>query len=66
LEGVADHWNHRADADYCSPPGNLFRLMSAARQKMLFENMARSIGGAPPRHPVERYPQLPQGSPGLR
>jgi catalase len=47
IEGAADRWNHRADTDYYSQPGALFRLMSAAQQKVLFENTARSIGEAP-------------------
>ncbi|PTR08140.1 catalase [Nitrosospira sp. Nsp5] len=47
LEGAADHWNHRVDEDYYSQPGNLFRLMPPAQQQVLFENTARSIGGAP-------------------
>jgi catalase len=46
LEGVADHWNHRVDDDYYSQPGALFRLMTPAQQKVLFENTARSLGGA--------------------
>jgi len=45
--GAADHWNHREDTDYFSQPGRLFRLMSPAQQQILFENTARSIGGAP-------------------
>ncbi len=47
LQGAADHWNHREDADYYSQPGALFRLMTRAQQDVLFENTARSIGGAP-------------------
>ena len=49
LTGAADHWNHRdrEDADYYSQPGALFRLMSPAQQQALFENAARSVGGAP-------------------
>jgi catalase len=46
LEGAADHWNHREDSDYYSQPGALFRLMTPAQQKALFENTARSLGGA--------------------
>ena len=46
LEGAADHWNHREDADYYSQPGQLFRLMTPAQQQALFENTARSVGGA--------------------
>lgn len=47
LEGSADHWDHRVDEDYYTQPGNLFRLMNAAQRQALFENTARSIGGAP-------------------
>ena len=47
LEGAAGHWNHREDTDYYSQPGKLYRLMSPAQQKALFENTARSVGGAP-------------------
>jgi catalase len=47
IEGAADHWNHREDEDYYSQPGKLFRLMGAAKQKLLFANTARAIGGAP-------------------
>ena len=46
IEGMADHWNHRVDEDYYSQPGNLFRLMTSAQQQVLFENTARSVGGA--------------------
>ncbi len=43
----ADHWNYREDdEDYYTQPGMLFRLMSSDQQKVLFENTARSIGGA--------------------
>jgi catalase len=47
LDGAADHWNHRADEDYYSQPGKLFRLMSAAQQAVLFANTARAMGDAP-------------------
>ncbi|MDP3678647.1 MAG: catalase [Methylotenera sp.] len=46
IEGMADHWNHREDDDYYSQPGALFRLMTPAQQQVLFENTARSVGGA--------------------
>ncbi|MBQ0712591.1 MAG: catalase [Porticoccus sp.] len=46
LEGSAGHWNHREDDDYYSQPGALFRLMTAEQQQALFENTARSVGGA--------------------
>ena len=45
--GAADRWNHREDGDYYSQPGALFRLMTPAQQQVLFENTARSVGGAP-------------------
>jgi catalase len=47
LEGAADHWDHRADEDYYSQPGKLFRLMSPGQQKVLFENTDRALGDAP-------------------
>lgn len=47
IHGAADHWNHRADDDdYYTQAGDLFRLMNAAQQQLLFENTARSLGGA--------------------
>lgn len=46
IEGAADHWNHRVDEDYYSQPGDLFRLMTLEKQQLLFENTARSVGGA--------------------
>jgi len=47
IEGAADHWNHRVDDDYYSQPRALFRLITPAQRQVLFENTARSIGGAP-------------------
>ena len=46
LSGAAAHWNHREDQDYYSQAGNLFRVMSPEQQQLLFENTARSVGGA--------------------
>ena len=46
LEGAAGHWDHRDDDDYYTQPGNLFRLMTPEKQRLLFENTARSVGGA--------------------
>ncbi len=47
LFGSADHWDHREDDnDYYTQAGDLFRLMSAEQQQVLFENTARSVGGA--------------------
>ncbi|MCL4130482.1 UNVERIFIED_CONTAM: hypothetical protein GTU68_039703 [Idotea baltica] len=46
LEGTAGRWNHREDEDYFSQPGALFRLMTPKQQQVLFENTARSVGGA--------------------
>ena len=48
IDGAANRWNHREDADYYSQPGDLFRLMTPAQQKLLFENTARAIKGAGP------------------
>jgi catalase len=46
LEGDAGHWDHRVDDDHWEQPGNLFRLMNGAQRQALFDNTARSIGGA--------------------
>ncbi len=46
LSGAVDHWNQREDNDFWSQPGALFRLMSPAEQKRLFENTARAMAGA--------------------
>ncbi len=47
LFGSADHWDHREDDnDYYTQAGDLFRLMNAEQQQVLFENTARSVGGA--------------------
>ncbi|MEH6577729.1 MAG: catalase [Amphritea sp.] len=46
VTGAASRWNHRDDDDYYSQPGALFRLMSPEQQQVLFENTARSVGGA--------------------
>jgi len=47
LFGSADHWDHREDdSDYYTQAGDLFRLMSPEQQQVLFENTARSVGGA--------------------
>ncbi|MFW2373579.1 MAG: catalase [Gammaproteobacteria bacterium] len=47
LDGAADHWNYREDDDdYYTQPGDLFRLMNPEQQQLLFENTARSVGGA--------------------
>ncbi len=47
LESAADHWDHRADEDYYSQPGKLYRLMTAGQQQALFDNTARAMGDAP-------------------
>ena len=47
LEGAADHWNHRVDEDYYSQPGALFRLLDAAQQQRLFDNIADDMREVP-------------------
>jgi len=44
-DGAADHWNHRTDDDYYSQPGALFRSMTPAQQRTLFDNTARAMRG---------------------
>ena len=47
LSGAAHNWDFREDdSDYYSQPAQLFNLMSADQQQVLFENTARSIGPA--------------------
>jgi catalase len=46
IDGAATHWDHRVDVDHFEQPGALFRLMSPGERQRLFENTARSIGGA--------------------
>ncbi|MDI6616860.1 MAG: catalase [Syntrophaceae bacterium] len=47
IDGDAYHWDFREDDDdYYTQPGKLFRLMSPAQQKVLFENTARNIAEA--------------------
>ena len=47
IDGAAEHWDYREDDDdYYAQPRALFRLMSPAQQQLLFENTARSLGGA--------------------
>lgn len=48
INGAADHWDYREDdADYFKQAGDLFRLMSAEQQQVLFENTARNMGDSP-------------------
>ncbi|MDI7863519.1 catalase [Rhizobiaceae bacterium n13] len=54
VEGYAAHYDHRLEDDHFEQPGNLFRLMSAKQQQVLFENTARAIAGAD-RHIQERH-----------
>ena len=46
LYGDATHWEHRADDDHYDQPGALYRLMKPDEQQRLFDNTARSLGGA--------------------
>ncbi len=70
LDGAADHWDFREDDDdYYSQPGDLFRLMTPEQQQALFENTARSIGGAErfiqERHIVNCYKADPEYGKGV-
>jgi len=47
LAGYAAHWDHRADEDYFSQAGDLFRLMTPEQQQALFDNTAASMNGVP-------------------
>ena len=44
FSGTADNWNYREDDDdYYTQPGDLFRLMSAEQQQVLFKNTAAEL-----------------------
>ncbi|WP_144821263.1 catalase [Marinobacter piscensis] len=48
LEGAADRFDFwETEPDYFTQPGNLFRLLSAEEQQVLFENTARNMEGVP-------------------
>ncbi|QWW72465.1 catalase [Rhizobium sp. WYJ-E13] len=46
VDGPADHYDHRLDDDHYQQPGDLFRMMSAQQQQVLFDNTARAMGDA--------------------
>jgi catalase len=46
LRGEATHWDQRAEDDHYTQPSTLFRLMKPDEQQRLFDNTARSLGGA--------------------
>jgi catalase len=47
LRGFADRYDHRADDDYYSQAGALFRLMNKQQKQQLFDNIAAAISGVP-------------------
>src|SRR3984893_11010604 len=50
VSGTVARHDHRADSDYYSQPGNLFRLMDAGAKGRLIGNIVGSLGsGVPPR-----------------
>jgi catalase len=64
VEGAADHWNHREDGDYYSQPRALFQLMTPDKRQVLFENTARSLGGAPKEIQVRHVRNCLKADPG--
>jgi catalase len=54
VDGDGAHWDHRVDDDHYEQPGDLFRKMSAAQRRALFDNTARQLGGAA-KHIQERH-----------
>ena len=48
MPGDGAQWDHRVDNDHWEQPGNLFRKMTPAQPKALFENTARAMGDARP------------------
>lgn len=48
LEGATDRFDYwETEPDYFTQPGNLFRLMTAEQQQVLFENTARNMQSVP-------------------
>jgi catalase len=47
LYGDADRYDHRAEADDYTQPGNLFRLFNAEQKQRLYGNIAASMAGVP-------------------
>ncbi|ODS05405.1 catalase [Vibrio scophthalmi] len=47
INGQGANYDHRVDEDYFSQAGDLFRLMSADQQQVLFDNTARAMDGVP-------------------
>ena len=45
LEGAADRYDHRADTDYYSQAGALFRVMNPEQQQLLVDNIASALRG---------------------
>jgi catalase len=54
VEGAAAHWDHRVDDDHYQQPGDLFRNLNPQQKQALFDNTARSVGGAA-KHIQERH-----------
>ena len=55
LYGDASRWNYREDDDdYFTQPGDLFRLMTPEKQRLLCENTARNINGVS-QHIIDRH-----------
>ena len=47
IDGDADRYDHRADSDDYTQAGNLFRLMDAAAQQRLVDNIVGAMQGVP-------------------
>ncbi|HUX68052.1 MAG TPA: catalase, partial [Terriglobales bacterium] len=49
VAGTVARHDHRADGDYYTQPGNLFRLMTAAERERLIGNIVAAMGTVPRR-----------------
>ena len=47
INGDADRYDHRLETDYYTQAGNLFRLMDAAAQQRLIDNIVGAMQGVP-------------------
>ena len=64
LEGAADHWNHREDADYFSQPRALYELLSDAEHQRMFARIAGELIQAAPQTQVRQIDLFKQVHPG--
>jgi len=61
--GDDDRYDHRADDDDYTQPGNLCRLMTPDQQQRLFDNIAAAVQGAPEEIVRRQLPHFTKADP---